>query len=52
MPVGDKPTHGFLSIRKTEQSVSAVAESMRKTWPAIEPSPKNSLSTNMPIVAS
>src|SRR4029077_6374194 len=41
-----------LSIRRTAQSVSAVAEPMRSAWPARDPSPKKSPSPNMPIVAS
>src|ERR1700733_3834027 len=42
----------FFSILRTAQSVIAVAEPMRKGWPASEPSPKKLPSLNMPIVAS
>ena len=42
----------FLSIRRTAQSVIAVAVSMRRGWPARQASPKKSLSPNIPIVAS
>ena len=42
----------FLSIRITEQSVIAIAEHRRRGCPVRQPSPKNSLSFRMPIVAS
>ena len=42
----------FFSIRRTAQSVIAVAEPMRRGWPASEPSPKKLPSLNMPSVAS
>jgi hypothetical protein len=42
----------FFSIRRTEQSVIAVAKPNRRAWPAREPSPKNSPQQHFDIIVS